>query len=111
MKQARILTKSELKRVLELQKISRNGLRNRLSILLSHYAGLRVGEIALLDWNDILDINDRCKDIIYLTADQTKSSEARQICAQHQMDECATAVRLDHFISLNSFAKACLQLN
>lgn len=79
MKQARVLTKSEFKRVLALCETSQNGHRNRVAVLLSHHAGLRVGEIATLNWADILDRDQRVKAVFYLKAEHTKAGEARQI--------------------------------
>jgi integrase/recombinase XerD len=39
-------------------------------LLLSHYAGLRVGEIASLKWKDVLDRDLRPKSMFYLKADR-----------------------------------------
>ncbi|WP_146347009.1 tyrosine-type recombinase/integrase [Phaeobacter marinintestinus] len=79
MKQAKVLTKAELKRVLALCESAQNGHRNRIAILLSHHAGLRVGEIATLVWSDILDREERVKAVFYLKAENTKAGEARQV--------------------------------
>jgi integrase/recombinase XerD len=43
MKQAKVLTEKEIKRALAICETMQNGKRNRLMLLLSHYAGLRVG--------------------------------------------------------------------
>lgn len=79
MKQAKVLTKQELKRVLALCNTMRNGQRNRLALLLSHYAGLRVGEIASLYWNDVIDQSGKIKTDFYLKPENTKANEARQV--------------------------------
>ena len=50
MKQATALTKSELQHVLAVVASGKHSQRNRIALLLSHYAGLRVGEIATLRW-------------------------------------------------------------
>ncbi|MEP1933796.1 MAG: tyrosine-type recombinase/integrase [Roseibium sp.] len=63
MKQAKVLTKAELKRVLTLCETAQNGDRNRIALLLSHHAGLRVGEIATLVWADIVDRDRRVKTV------------------------------------------------
>ncbi|MEP5729580.1 MAG: hypothetical protein ABJL67_09395 [Sulfitobacter sp.] len=47
-KQAKMLTDAELKRVLAGCVTMRNGKRNRLMVMLCHYAGTRVGGIASL---------------------------------------------------------------
>ena len=55
MKQAKVLSSEELKRVMAICVTMQNGKRNRLMLMLSHYAGMRVGEIASLKWADVLD--------------------------------------------------------
>ena len=68
MKQAKVLTGKEFKRALAICETMQNGKRNRLMLLLSHYAVLRVGEIASLKWKDVLDRDLRPKSIFYLKA-------------------------------------------
>jgi len=48
MKQAKVLTAAEMKRLLAVIADERYAERNRLAVMLSHLAGLRVGEIASL---------------------------------------------------------------
>ncbi len=79
MKQAKVLTDKELKRALAICEAMQNSRRNRLMLLLSHYAGLRVGEIASLKWADILDREAKPKAMFYLKAENTKAKEARQV--------------------------------
>ena len=45
MKQARVLTDAEMKRVLAVVAAGRHAARNRLALVLSHLAGLRVGDV------------------------------------------------------------------
>lgn len=79
MKQAKVLTEKEFKRALAICETMQNGKRNRLMLLLSHYAGLRVGEIASLKWSDIMDRDEKPKSMFYLKAENTKAKEARQV--------------------------------
>ena len=79
MKQARVLTQQQLKTVLLVAENMQNGPRNKLLLLLSYYMGLRVGEIAVLKWGDLLDKDFNPKDQFYLKAKYTKSKEARQV--------------------------------
>ena len=79
MKQAKVLTEKEFKRALAICETMQNGKRNRLMLLLSHYAGLRVGEIASLKWKDVLDRDLKPKQMFYLKAENTKAKEARQV--------------------------------
>jgi integrase/recombinase XerD len=78
-KQAKVLTEKELKRALAICETMQNGKRNRIMLLLSHYAGLRVGEIASLKWGDVLDRDLKPKPMFYLKAENTKAKEARQV--------------------------------
>ena len=79
MKQAKVLADKEFKRALAICETMQNGKRNRLMLLLSHYAGLRVGEIASLKWKDVLDRDEKPKAMFYLKAENTKAKEARQV--------------------------------
>lgn len=53
MKQAKTLTAPELKRVLAVVAVNRHAPRNKLAIMLSYYAGLRVKEIDALVYSDV----------------------------------------------------------
>ncbi len=77
MKQARVLTYGEIKRVLTYCNGTKHARRNRLAILLSHYAGLRVGEIASLKWEQLLNQQGQVRSSFYLSAKDTKAKEAR----------------------------------
>ena len=79
MKQAKVLSSEELKRVMAICASMQNGKRNRLMLMLSHYACKRVGEIASLKWADVLDREMKPKAMFYLKAENTKAKEARQV--------------------------------
>lgn len=79
MKQARVLTSAEIKRVLIYCNGTKYAHRNRLAVLFSHYAGLRVGEIATLTWEQLLDVHGSIRSQFYLAAADTKSNEARLV--------------------------------
>lgn len=79
MKQARVFNNIELKRVLVVCAAGRFGHRNQIAVLLSHYAGLRVGEIASLKWGQLLEADHSVKAGFYLDAADTKSGEARAV--------------------------------
>lgn len=79
MKQAKVLTDAELKRVLAVIQLDRHAARNRLLVLLSHYAGLRVGEIATLTWGDLLEPSGEIARQFRLKAQHTKTNEARTV--------------------------------
>lgn len=80
MKQAKVLTDAELKRVLAITAQGPHAPRNRMALLLSHYAGLRVGEIASLRWGDVLEPDGSIARQFYLrevTKNQRGSGSAR----------------------------------
>ncbi|WP_439602430.1 tyrosine-type recombinase/integrase [Devosia sp.] len=79
MKQARVLTDAELRRVLAVVASGRNAARNRVLVLISHHAGLRVGEIAVLTWSDLLEPGGEVARRFLLRAVHTKTREARAV--------------------------------
>ena len=79
MKQAKVLTDSEMKRLLAVIANGRHAARNRLALALSFYAGLRVGEIASLKATDVFDDVGNVRDAIMLHAENTKGNEARAV--------------------------------
>ena len=79
MKQARVLTDVELKRLLAVIAQGKHSARNRFAIMLSHLAGLRVGEIASLRVGDVVDRDDQVRDQIRLRAEDTKGGQPRVV--------------------------------
>ncbi len=73
MKQAKVLTDTELKQVLAICVTMQNGRRNRLMLVLSRYTEMRVGKIASLKWADVLDHEMKPKTIFHLKAENTKA--------------------------------------
>lgn len=74
-----MLTDAELKRVLAVIAQGRHAARNRILVLLSHYAGLRVGEIAALTWGDLLEPGGDIARQFLLKAAHTKTNDARTV--------------------------------
>jgi len=79
MKQARVLTDAEFKRLLAVVAQSRHAERNRMAFMLSHFAGLRVGEIAALTVHDVIDGDGVVREQLRLSADITKGGHARTV--------------------------------
>jgi integrase/recombinase XerD len=79
MKQARVLTDVEFKRLLAVVAQSKHASRNRLALMLSHLAGLRVGEIAALLVRDVIDGDGRVREQLRLRAETTKGGHARAV--------------------------------
>lgn len=73
------MSSQELKRVFLVAAAGRYGQRDTIALLLSQYAGLRVGEIASLCWHQVLDQQGNVQQSFYLNAKDTKSNEARAV--------------------------------
>ena len=79
MKQARVLTETEFKRLLAVTAQMKHAPRNRLAMMLSHLAGLRVGEIAGLTVHDLFDAQGNVREQLRLSAAITKGGHARTV--------------------------------
>lgn len=86
MKQAKVLDEREFKRVLAVVADGKHALRNRLALMLSHYAGMRVGEIAALKISDIVDAGGEVRDRIHLKGAYTKGGLARTIFVNKRLE-------------------------
>ena len=79
MKQARVPTEAEFKRLAAVVSQGKFGPRNRMALMLSYLAGLRVGEIASLRWCDLLDGDGKVREQLRLSAAVTKGGYARVV--------------------------------
>jgi len=79
MKQARILTTAEFKRVLAVIDAHKYSERNRAIFHLSFLGGLRAIEIASLKLSDVADENGQVKTQIVLQADMTKGQQRNRV--------------------------------
>ena len=79
MKQAKLLTEPEFKRLTAIINSLRYPTRNHTAVALSFYAGLRACEIAALRVGDVFDEVGGVKDTIYLSSAQTKGSDSATV--------------------------------
>lgn len=79
MRQARVLTESELKRLLAVVAQSRHAERNRLAFMLSHLAGLRVGEIAGLLVSDVFEADGAIRERLVVRSTIAKGGHERVV--------------------------------
>ena len=79
MKQAKVPNETEMRRVLAVIEAGRHAPRNRAAVMLSHLAGLRVGEIASLLIGDVFDGEGNPREQIILKAAYTKGHQARTV--------------------------------
>ncbi len=78
-KQAKTLQAQELRCVLDYIATRPHAVRNRVMLLATHYAGLRVGEVANLRYEDVVDATGAVRDEIRLEPEQTKGRHARVV--------------------------------
>jgi len=94
MPQARTLAPRELRRVLDHVATRRHAQRNRLMILMTHWAGMRVGEVAAVRIGDVIGRDGQVRGEIRLAAEQTKGRHARVVFVSERLRrEIATYVR------------------
>ena len=98
MKQAKTLTERELKAVLAHCKTRKHAERDRLAVLLGHWAGLRAKEIAALKRHHVMADDGKIRDSFLLTAEETKGRKARRVFLntrlQREIDDYRTTVKL-----------------
>jgi len=85
MSQAKTLTPQELRRVMDYVATRKHAARNRAMLLITHLAGLRVGEVAALRICDVLDADGAVRNEIRLDADQTKGNFARVVFVSEKL--------------------------
>jgi len=78
-KQAKTLTQTELRRVLDYIATHKHAVRNRTVLMTTFLSGMRVGEVASLKYSDVVDSSGVIKAEIRLSAAQTKTKEARVV--------------------------------
>jgi integrase/recombinase XerD len=84
-KQAKTLNERELQRLLDFVKTTKNAARNRAILLLTHLAGMRIGEVAAVRVCDLLASDGTVRDEINLSASQTKGKKGRSVLLNERM--------------------------
>jgi integrase/recombinase XerD len=79
MAQAKTLTPAEIVQLLSHISTRKYAARNRSMMLLTHWAGLRIGEVAGLRWSDVTTTDGLVKDEIRLLPAMTKGRHARTV--------------------------------
>lgn len=77
--QARTLNEKELKLLLLFIATRRNAARDRAMMLMTHWGGMRIGEVAAVRVGDILALDGSIKQDVRLTAWQTKGKRSRVV--------------------------------
>ncbi len=79
MAQAKTLSATDIEQLLNYINTRKYAARNRSMMLLTHWAGLRIGEVACLRWSDVTNSDGQVKDEIRLLPDMTKGRHARTV--------------------------------
>ena len=85
MKQAKLLTDTEFRRLSAVVNSLRHSTRNHTAVALSFYAGLRACEIAALRIGDVFEANGEPRDTIYLSAAQTKGNDTGTVLVNRRL--------------------------
>ena len=101
MKNAKVLTDKEFKRVLTIIAAGRHAERNRIAVLISHYAGLRVGEISHLLISDILNQDGSIVDQYQICPSYTKGKISRRVFINSKLSK-ELAVYVKHLQNRSS---------
>ncbi|GHA60296.1 hypothetical protein GCM10008927_27280 [Amylibacter ulvae] len=105
MKQAKLLTQAEQKRLTAIINSHRYSARNHAIFAFSFLAGLRACEIASLRVGDVFDETGKVRNTIYLKAGQTKGSEGNTVLVSKRLTIalCLFAAQYpQHIISPNA---------
>jgi integrase/recombinase XerD len=84
-KQAKTLTQTELRRVLDYIATRKHAVRNRAVLMTTFLSGMRVGEVASIKYSDVVDSSGAIKAEIRLSAAQTKTKEARVVFVSNKL--------------------------
>ena len=95
-KQAKTLTATELRRVLDYIATRKHSARNRALLMTTYLSGMRVGEVASLRYKDVVDADGTIRNEIRLTAAQTKGNEARVVFVSEKLRK-----ELEQYIQIN----------
>jgi integrase/recombinase XerD len=85
MPQAKTFTAKELRRALDYVATRKHAARNRVIILMTHLAGMRVGEVAMLRFGDAVEKDGMIRTEIRLGAEQTKGNRSRVVFVSERL--------------------------
>lgn len=88
-----MLSEKELKRVLSVAAGMRHGERNKLIVLISHLAGLRVGELAHLKMGDVYADDGSTRSQVYIKPAYSKGQKGRVIFINAKLIKALTIWR------------------
>ena len=78
-KQAKTLNQQELRKVLDYIATRKHAARNKAMLVTTFLSGMRVGEVASLRFNDVIDSDRNIRNEIRLTPEMAKGQYARVV--------------------------------
>ena len=87
MSQAKTISTEEFNRLLLRLGRSRNAVRNQTMIYITHWSGMRVGEIASLKIKDVINKDGSIKSEVHLAASQTKGNSSRSVMVPKKLQD------------------------
>jgi integrase/recombinase XerD len=84
-KQAKVLSNTEVRKVLDYVATRKHSLRNRALVMMMFNTGMRVSEVASLRIRDVMDTDGNIKNEIRLLAENTKTNEARTVFVNEKL--------------------------
>ena len=87
MSQAKTISIEEFNRLLLRLGRSRNAVRNQTMIYMTHWSGMRVGEIASLKIKDVINKDGSIKSEVHLAASQTKGNSSRSVMVPKKLQD------------------------
>ena len=84
-KQAKVLSSIEIRKVLDYVATRKHSVRNRALIMIMFNTGMRVSEVASLRIKDVIDSEGAVKNEIMLSAENTKTNEARTVFVNEKL--------------------------
>jgi len=87
MSQAKTIQPDEFLKLLRALERTRNARRNKTMIYLTHWAGMRVGEVASLNIKDVVNKDGSIKSEIYLDPTQTKGKKSRVVVIPRKLQD------------------------
>jgi integrase/recombinase XerD len=87
MAQAKTISDEEFMRLLRTLEKTRSSRRNKTMIYMTHWAGLRVGEVASLKLKDVANRDGSIKSEIRLSSQQTKGNQSRVVILPSKLKE------------------------
>ena len=85
MKQAKVLSKAEISRVVAVVDAGNHSARDKIAFYLTHLAGMRVKEVAALTVGDVYASDGTVRDQIILDSDQTKGTKSRTVMLNRKL--------------------------